>query len=140
MTDLTVAADADDATYPWTSLTPADFQSDVAVADGKVTGSLKFIEGGLSPSGPLSGDGYFVALKFSNFSSGLTYADVQVGLEPTQGTGMVTLDNDCNAVFKVRDNNQKLKTVQTDPQTGRKNVQYFKLAFDYEDVDDTEGA
>lgn len=133
MTDLTVAADANDATYPWTSLTPADFQSDVAVAGGKITGSLKFIEGGLSPSGPLSGDGYFVALKFSNFSSGLTYANVQVGLKPTQGTGLVTLDSDCNAVFKIRDNKQKLETVQTDPVTGKKNIQYFDLNFEYED-------
>ena len=110
------------------------------MADGKVTGSLKFIEGGLAPSGYLSGDGYFVALKFSNFSSGLTYANVQVGLKPTQGAGMQTLDSECNAVFKIMDNNQKLKTVQTDPVTGRKNVQWFELAFDYEDGDDTEGA
>ena len=83
LTDLTVAPDAADMTYPWTALTPADFQSDIAVSGGEVTGELKFIEGGLSPSGPLAGDGYFLALKFDNYSSGLTYANVKVGLVPS---------------------------------------------------------
>ena len=98
------------------------------MADGKITGVLNFIEGGLSPSGPLSGDGYFIALKFDNFATGLTYANVKVGLNPTQGTGLVTLDSDKNAVFKIADKNvQKLKTVQTDAQ-GHKNIQYFDLS------------
>lgn len=123
-----MSPDADDATYPWTELTPADFQSDIAVDGGEISGELKFIEGGLSPSGPLSGDGYFLALKFDNFSSGLTYEDVKVGLNPSEGTGLVTLDSDKNAVFKITDKNvQKVKTVQTDSQ-GHKNIQYFGLS------------
>lgn len=127
LTDLTVTADAPDATYPWTDLKPADFQDDVAVADGKITGTLTFIEGGLSPSGPLSGDGYFLALKFDNFAQGLTYANVKVGLDPSQGTGLVTLDSDKNAVFKITDKDtQNLMTVQSDGQ-GHKNVQIFSL-------------
>lgn len=102
-------------------------QSDLEIADGEVTGELKFIEGGLSPSGPLAGDGYFMALKFSNLSSGLTYANVKVGLDPSVGTGMVTLDSDLNAVFKVTDkDNQILKVIQTDSQ-GHKNIQNFRL-------------
>lgn len=128
LTDLTVAPDADDKTYPWTDKTPGDFQSDVAVSGGKITGELKFMEGGLSPSGPLSGDGYFLALKFDNFSSGLTYANVKVGLQPSAGTGLVTLDSDKDAVFKISDKNtQKLKTVQEDA-NGHKNIQYFDLS------------
>lgn len=127
LTDLTVAADPAGTTYPWTDKTPADFQSNVAVANGEITGTLKFIEGGLSPSGPLSGDGHFIALKFDNFASGLTYANVQVGIVPSQGTGMVTLDSDKDAVFKVADTSQKIKTVQTDA-SGHKNVQYFGLS------------
>lgn len=127
LTDLTVTADAADASYPWTDKHPSDFQSNVAVADGKVTGSLNFIEGGLAPSGPLAGDGYFLALKFDNFASGLTYANVKVGLEPTAGAGLVTLDSDKNAVFKISDKNtQKLVTVQAD-NLGHKNIQYFSL-------------
>ena len=129
LTDLTVAPDATDQTYPWTELTPSDFQSDVAVNGGEITGELKFIEGGLSPSGPLAGDGYFLALKFSNFSSGLTYNNVKVGLVPSSsGMDLVTLDSDCDAVFKVTDiKNQKVKAVQTDA-AGHKNVQYFGLS------------
>ena len=88
---------------------------------------MTFIEGGLSPSGYLAGDGYFLALKFSNFASGLTYENVKVGLTPTEGAGMVTLDSDKNAVFNITDKDvQKIKTIQTDSQ-GHKNIQYFTL-------------
>ena len=128
LTDLTVAGDNPNATYPWTDKSPKDFQSDIAVAGGEISGTLEFIENGLSPSGPLSGDGYFLALKFSNFASGLTYANVQVGLVPSAGTGMQTLDSDTNAVFKISDkNSQRLKVVQSDA-AGHKNVQVFSLA------------
>lgn len=129
LTDLTVAPDAADATYPWTDKKPADFQSNVAVSGGEITGELTFIEGGLSPSGPLAGDGYFLALKFDNFSSGLTYANVKVGLTPSASSmAPVTLDSDKNAVFKITDkDSQKLKVIQTDA-SGHKNVQLFGLS------------
>lgn len=116
-------------TYPWTDKTPSDFQSDIAVNDGEVTGELKFIEGGLSPSGTLAGDGYFLALKFSNFASGLTYENVKVGLVPSStGMALQTLDSDKDAVFKITDKNtQKVKVVQSDS-AGHKNIQYFGLS------------
>ena len=73
-------------------------QTGVIVADGAITGTLKFIQGGISPSGPLAGDGNFMALKFIDNNN----ADkIEVGLNPTAGTGMVALDEDMNAVFKV---------------------------------------
>ncbi len=129
LTDLTVAPDDADMTYPWTELKPADFQSDVAVSGGEITGELAFIEGGLAPSGPLAGDGYFLALKFSNFSSGLTYTDVKVGLtNSASGMDPVTLDSDKDAVFKITDkNSQKVQVIQTDA-AGHKNVQLFGLS------------
>lgn len=128
LADLTVAADAADKTYPWTDKTPGDFQDDVAVVGGKITGTLTFMEGGLSPSGPLAGDGYFIALKFDNFAQGLTYENVKVGLVPSaSGMGLVTLDSDKDGVFKITDkNNQVLKVVQSDS-AGHKNVQIFDL-------------
>lgn len=89
---------------------------------------MKFIEGGIAP-GTLSGDGYFLGLKFSNFASGLTYENVKVALVPNS-TGMapVTLDSDKNCVFKITDKaNQKVKVVQTDS-AGHKNVQLFGLS------------
>ena len=129
LTDLTIAPDNAGQTYPWTDKTPSDFQSDIAVSGGKVTGELKFMEGGLSPSGPLAGDGYFLALKFSNFASGLTYNNVKVGLVPSStGMALQTLDSDCDAVFKITDKaNQKVKIVQADT-AGHKNVQLLDLS------------
>lgn len=129
LTDLTVAADTPSQTYPWTDKKPSDFQSDVIVSGGEITGTLNFMEGGLSPSGPLAGDGYFLALKFSNFASGLTYANVKVGIVPSaSGMALQTLDSDQDAVFKVTDiKNQKIKTVQEDA-SGHKNIQYFGLS------------
>lgn len=129
LADLTVAPDAADKTYPWTDKTPSDFQSDVAVNGGEITGELAFMEGGLSPSGPLAGDGYFLALKFDNFAQGLTYANVKVGLVPSaSGMDLQTLDSDKDAVFKITDkNNQRLKVVQAD-NAGHKNIQTFGLS------------
>ena len=128
LTDCTVTADAPDATYPWTDKSPQDFQSNVAVADGEITGELEFIEGGLASSGPLSGDGYFLALKFDGFSSGLTFANVKVGLNPSQGTGLVTLDSDKNAVMKITNKDvQKVEVIQSDNK-GHRNIQYFGLS------------
>ncbi len=128
LADCTVTADDPAATYPWTAKKPADFQTGVTVANGEITGTLAYIDGGLSPSGPLSGDGYFLALKFDNFASGLTYANVKVGLDPSQGTGLVTLDSDKNAVFKITDKNtQKVEVIQSD-NNGHKNIQFFGLS------------
>lgn len=127
ITDLTVSAD-DSADYFGSGKGADDIQSNIAVANGKVTGTLKFIPGGIAP-GTLSGDGYFIGLKFSNFASGLTYNDVQVGLvNSATGMGLQTLDNDKNAVFKISDKvNQKIKIVQT-ASNGKRNVQYLDLS------------
>lgn len=76
----------------------SQMQSNLVVADGAITGTLKFIQGGISPSGTLSGDGNFMFLKFVDPNK----ADsVKVGLVPTAGSGFVELDPDMNCVFKV---------------------------------------
>ena len=77
---------------------------------------MKFIDGGLSPSGPLSGDGHFLALKFTA-DDWTDYTSVKVGLNPSQGTGLVEIieDPDKNAVFKITDNqSQWIEIVWTD--------------------------
>lgn len=127
LTDLTVAAD-DSADYFGSGKGASDIQSNISIVDGKVTGELNFIEGGIAP-GVLSGDGYFLGLKFSNFSSGLTYENVTVALKPSS-TGMtpVTLDSDKNCVFKITDKDgQKIYVVQTDSY-GRKRTQVLDLS------------
>lgn len=100
--------------------------ADVAVSGNSIVGTLKFVEGGLASSGPLSGDGHFLALKFTNIDADAT--SVLVGLDPSQGTGLVELinDPDKNGVFKIHDNNQVFKVVQKTA-TAEK-VQIFSLA------------
>lgn len=68
----------------------------MAVADGKITGTLKYVD-----SGTLAtdwGPGNFMALKFTPAEGVDT---VLVGLDPSEGSGLVALDEDLNGVFKV---------------------------------------
>lgn len=102
-----------------------DMQSDIAISGNKITGTLKKLT-----SGSLVtewGEGYFIALKFTSFSSGLTYSDVKVGIVPTVEAGMQTLDSDQDAVFKVTNKDmQKIAVVQTGA-TGKR-TQYFDIS------------
>ena len=111
---LTVQSDEAGATYPWTDKTPADFQSGVTVSDGKITGELTFIEGGLSNAGPLAGDGYFLALKWANPAAGTT--SLKVGLVPS-ASGMdlqeAIDDTDRNGVFKITDKDEQVFVLET---------------------------
>lgn len=88
-------------------------QDGVSVNGHNITGTLKYIEGGIAQSGPLAGSGNFLALKF-NADWG-NYTSVKVGLDPTHGTGLVEIinDPDKNGVFKIADNKQKFKVVMT---------------------------
>lgn len=76
----------------------SQMQSGIVVADGAITGTLKYIQDGIAPSGPLAGSGNFMFLKFVDPNGA---DEVKVGLVPSAGTGMVALDTDMNAVFKV---------------------------------------
>ena len=132
---LTVESEADETTFPWTDKTPADFQDDVTVTKDKVTGTLKFIEGGLSPSGPLSGDGYFLALKWSDPEEGVT--SLLVGLQPSEGTGLVEAidDPDRNGVFKISNKDQKLILWQkSDTKSNKQVFDLSDLIFEDEGV------
>lgn len=52
----------------------------------------------------MKGAGHFIALKFSDVAENIT--SVKVGIDPTEGTGLVELDSDMNAVFKVKNKSQ----------------------------------
>ena len=88
-------------------------QSSISVANGAITGTLKFIEGGFPGDGPLSGDGYFLALKFTDTNTGTS--SIKLGLVPTIGTGFVELlgDPDMNCVFKITDKSAQVLYVKT---------------------------
>lgn len=95
-------SETDEAVFPWTDKKASDMQSDVEVHGNKISGKLKFIEGGLSPSGPLAGDGYFLALHWSDPDE--TATSLKVGLVPS-ASGMDLQecidDTDRNGVFKI---------------------------------------
>ena len=101
-------------------------QTGITVSGKNITGTLhKLTSGSLVD---VWGEGYFIGLKFSNFSSGITYADVQVGLAPTEGAGLVTLDDDTLAVFKVTNKNtQRIEVVQAKAGVGRL-AEFFNLS------------
>lgn len=135
---LTVQSESAGATFDFTDKTPADFQSNVKVNGDVISGDLVFIEGGLSPSGPLAGDGYFVALKWSDPETGVT--SLKVGLIPS-ASGMEPVecisDTDRNGVFKISNNQQSLKVIQSND--GHETTQTFKLDFTYGDAVEGEG-
>ena len=79
-------------------------QSGVTVADGEISGTLKYLSTGSLVD--VWGAGNFVALNFANIDSDAAY--VEVGLVPSQGAGFQRLDEDHDGVFKVKDNNQTL--------------------------------
>lgn len=100
-------------------------QSDVAVEGNVITGTLhKLTSGQLVTDW---GEGYFIALKFDDFSTGLTYSNVKVGLHNSAGAGLQTLDSDKDGVFKISDKyNQKFMIVQE--KDGESRTQYFDLS------------
>ena len=86
--------------------------SDVAVANGAVTGTLKYIS-----SGTLAdtwGPGNFLALKWTDPDAKAT--SLKVGLDPSVSSGLIECidDTDRNGVFKVTNKNiQKFKIVSS---------------------------
>ena len=87
----------------------------VALGNKEIVGNLNFVSGGLAASGPLAGDGYFLALHLTNIDSKAT--SLKAGLEPSAGTGLVEMidDPDKSIVMKVADkDNQKFKIVSSD--------------------------
>lgn len=90
---------------------------------------MKFIEGGLSPSGPLSGDGYFIALTLaSNDFSDLE--SVKVGFSNSAGTGLVEIidDPDKNLVGKITDKERQNFVIKQIAKNGQKKTQSFDLS------------
>ena len=100
-------------------------QTSLSVSGGKITGTLKYLTTGQLVND--WGEGYFIAVGFSNYSSGLTYENVEVGITPTEGAGLVHLDSDQDAVLKVTDPSQKITAIQTDA-NGHKRQQFWSLA------------
>ena len=130
--NLSVTATADSVTL-YGGKVASDLQSDMIITGKTIKGTLKFIEGGLAPSGYLAGDGYFMALTWSQQGTGVT--KVEVGLQPSAESGLVdgTNDPDRTVVCKVTPSlDQKFVIIQTGD--GRK-TQYFDLDLTFEDAE-----
>lgn len=113
----------------------SDLQSDVVIEGKTISGELKFIEGGLAPSGYLAGDGYFLALTWSEPAEDIT--SVKVGLEPSAESGLIEGigDPDRTVVAKVTPElNQRFVIIQKGDGT---RTQYFNLDLEFEPA--TEG-
>lgn len=93
----------------------SDMQTNLSVSESasKITGTLKYLDEGSLPA--VWGEGYFMALKFTNIPAAAT--SVKVGLNPSQSSGLVEIinDPDKNGAFKVTDKTtQKFKVVVSD--------------------------
>lgn len=88
----------------------SDMQTNIAVSGNKITGTLKYVdEGALATDW---GAGNFLALKFTVPAQATS---CKVGLDPSEGSGLVELDEDKDGVFKITDNEtQKFVIVTTD--------------------------
>ena len=104
----------------------SDIQDDISIADGKITGTSKYLPLGNAIT-DVWGAGNFLALAFDNWDE--SAEDVLVGLEPSVSSGLVSIidDPDKNGVFKVTDKDtQKIVVVV---KSGMKTTrQYFDLS------------
>lgn len=122
-TDPSVAAAPSDTDF-W-GTTASDMQSSITVTGNAITGTLKYQSTGQIVSD--WGQGYFIGLKIEAIDSDVT--TIQVGLDPTAGAGLVTLDEDGLAMFKVSDKDtQKLVVIQSNADGTKKQTDYFTLS------------
>lgn len=94
-----------------------DMQSRIKIedgaGDGAITGNLKYLDSGALVDG--FGAGNFIGLKFTDIPE--TATSVKVGLDPSEGTGLVEIidDPDKNGAFKITNRfTQNFKIVTTD--------------------------
>ena len=97
-------------------------QDDVEVSGNAITGTLiKQTSGQIVTDW---GQGYFIGLKFTPDSDATT---TKVGLVPSAGSGLVALDSDNLAMFKLTDiTSQRLKVVSL--RTGEEKTWFFDLS------------
>lgn len=122
MTALTVEPADNSKSYWGTAVTA--MQEDLAVADGAITGTLKYLS-----SGALATDwgaGNFMALNFADIDSDASY--VLVGLDPSVSSGLQKLDADHDGVFKVTNKATQKLIVQQWTADGLYKQQAFDLS------------
>lgn len=97
-------------------------QTGVTVSGDKITGTLHKLTTGVPAE--YWGAGWFIGLHFTPDSDA---TDTKVGLVPSEGTGLVSLESDGLAMFKLTDiRNQKIKVVST--RTGEEKTWFFDIS------------
>ena len=97
-------------------------QENLTIANGAITGKLKYISTGALATD--WGAGNFMALKFTPDEDAEA---VYVGLDPSVSSGLVALDDDLNGVFKVT-NKDTQKFVVKSVKGTMTTWQYFDLS------------
>lgn len=84
-------------------------QSDIEIEDDAISGTLSYLDDETTELVGYWGPGHFLALNFADNDLD-DYSSVMVGLDPSQGSGLVELkgDPDQNGVFKITDNESQV--------------------------------
>ena len=99
-------------------------QTGINVADGEITGTLKYLSSGSLVT--TWGAGNFLALNFADIDSDAAY--VEVGLVPSVSSGFQKLDEDHDGVFKITDKDEQILVVRQYTADGLYREQKFGLS------------
>lgn len=107
----------------------SDLQENIVVSEDAITGTLKHVTDytEFSPTPALQEGNYLAVNLADNDYSDFT--SVKIGLDPSQGSGLVEIinDPDKNGVFRIANTSQKFKIVSTSVD-GVENIQEFDLS------------
>lgn len=121
MTSVTVAAENGNTELFGRKV--STMQTGITVTGNTITGTLKYISSGAIAQD--WGAGNFLCLKFPD--ADIENLTVKVGLNPSEGSGLVALDADKNGVFKITDKNiQTFVVLQQDGANTK--IQAFDLS------------
>lgn len=97
-------------------------QTGITITGNAITGTLKYLSSGAIAQD--WGAGHFICLKVSDADPSKS---VKIGLNPSDGTGLIQIDNDKNGVFKVTDKDtQRFAVLQNE--SGNTLLQQFDLS------------
>ena len=128
-TPFAVPAAAATAATKMFDVNVSSMQSGVSVADGRITGTLKYLKAENAITVQW-GKGNFLCLDFSA-TDWTAYSSVMVGLDDSAGGGLVELinDPDKNGFFKISNKDtQRLMVVTTSADGRKKHIDYYDLS------------
>lgn len=117
------AAEPADAGATYWGTPVSSIQSNVAVNGHNITGTLHYLNTGSLVD--TWGAGNFLALKFPD--ADITNYTVKVGLDPSQGSGLVELDSDKDGVFKITNKDTQKFIIQV-TKDGKTVTQRYNLS------------